>query len=153
VLELKIESPYMVGHSMGATLITIANAVFSLNVRKMILIEPIYLPEETYRTEIRLQNTPLASKSIKRRNGWKDEAEAETYLRSKKIFQDWDTEAIRLYISYGMVKNGNGFLRLACPPEREAALFLGAVNITRGLFCPNNLPVLVVEGETVSTGK
>ncbi|MBW1899648.1 MAG: alpha/beta hydrolase, partial [Deltaproteobacteria bacterium] len=146
--KLNIESPYMVGHSMGATLITIANAVYGLKARKMVLVEPIYLPEETYRTKIRLQKHPLASKSIKRRNGWKDEAEAETYLRSKKMFQDWDEEAIRLYISYGMVKNGNGFMRLACPPEREAALFLGGSEYNPWPLLPKiTCPVMVVEGE------
>ena len=146
--KLNIEAPYMVGHSMGATLITIANAVYGLKARKMVLIEPIYLPEETYRTEIRLQNTPLASKSIKRRNGWKDETEAESYLRSKKMFKGWDTEAIRLYITYGMVKNENGFLRLACPPEREAALFLGGSEVNPWPLLPKiTCPVMIVEGE------
>lgn len=146
--KLDIETPYMVGHSMGATLITIASAVYGLKIRKMVLIEPIYLPEKTYRTEIRLQKHPLASKSIKRRNGWKDEEDAEAYLRSKEMFQDWDEEAIKLYITYGMVKNGNGFMRLSCPPEREAALFLGGSEYDPWPLLPEiTCPVMVVEGE------
>jgi pimeloyl-ACP methyl ester carboxylesterase len=64
------------------------------------------------------------------------------------MFQSWNTEAIRLYISYGMVKNGNGFLRLACPPEREAALFLGGSEYDPWPLLPKiPCPVMVVEGE------
>jgi len=50
--HLNIENPYLVGHSMGATLATIATAKFGINPAKMVLIEPIFLPPEIYKIHI-----------------------------------------------------------------------------------------------------
>jgi lipase len=146
--RLDIKNPYLVGHSMGATLATIATAKFGLKTQKMILIEPIFLPREAYTMHIGIEEHPLASKSIKRRNGWQSNREAESYLRSKKMFQQWDDEAIQLYIEHGMVQDEDHCLHLTCPPANEAGLFVGG-----GEFDPWPLlekvscPVMVVEGE------
>ena len=76
----KIEKPLLVGHSMGATVLTIAAAVYGIDPRGMILIEPIFLPDEFYALEPKVEDHPLASKSIKRLNHWQSEEEAWTYL-------------------------------------------------------------------------
>jgi pimeloyl-ACP methyl ester carboxylesterase len=147
--QLKIETPILIGHSMGATLATIATAKFGIRPEQMVLIEPIYLPPEFYQADIGVEEHPLASKSIKRRNSWDSAADAEAYLRSKKMFQQWDDESIQLYIQYGMTRAIDSCLTLSCPPENEAGLFVGG-----GEFDPWPLlpaiacPVLVVEGET-----
>ena len=46
---LGLEKPAMAGHSMGATIITIANACFGLDARGLVLFEPIFLPENFYK--------------------------------------------------------------------------------------------------------
>jgi len=74
-----------VGHSMGATVLTIASALFGLQPRGMILIEPIFLPEEFYLMDIKLKDHPLASQSIKRKNSWKDENAALDYLNQNRF--------------------------------------------------------------------
>lgn len=146
--RLAIKNPYLVGHSMGATLATIATAKFGLNARKMVLIEPIYLPREAYTIQIGIEEHPLASKSIKRRNGWQNNKEAEIYLRSKKMFQQWDDEAIQLYIEHGMVLNEDHCLNLTCPPSNEAGLFLGGGEFDPWPLLPEiSCPVMVIEGE------
>lgn len=143
-----VEKPFMVGHSMGATVITLAASRSIKPPRGLILIEPILLPEEFYRQPITVGQHPLASKSIKRRNAWSGRDEARDYLKSRKIFSGWDEEMIDLYLQYGMVTGDGGGLQLACPPRREAALFMGS---TRNDPWPRmsgvNCPVLVVEGE------
>ena len=69
---LEIEKPLLVGHSMGASVITLAGAIYDLPAEKTVMIEPIYLSEQIYSAGFTLKQHSLASKSIKRRNGWSD---------------------------------------------------------------------------------
>lgn len=137
-----------VGHSMGATVLTIASALFGMQPRAMILIEPIFLPEEIYSIDMKVKDHPLASQSIKRKDRWTDENSALDYLKSKSLFSGWDDQMLEFYIQYGMEKQQAGDLKLACSPRNEAALFMGGNStnpwpLLKKLTCP----VLVVEGE------
>jgi pimeloyl-ACP methyl ester carboxylesterase len=147
--SLNIEAPYLVGHSMGATVMTIAAAQYELASAGMVLIEPIFLPRDFYRTRIRVQDHPLAAKSIKRRNHWQDEPEALTYLQSRTLFKKWDAEMLSLYVRYGMKRNNEeSGLELACSPKKEAALFMGGIRYDPWPLLPQvPCPVLVLEGE------
>ncbi len=145
---LGLERPYMAGHSMGATVTAIASATEGLAAEKMVLIEPIFLPEAIYRTGLAVEQHPLASRSIKRRNGWDSEADARSYLSSKKMFEKWDAGMMDLYVKYGMISGDGGGLVLACHPRREAALFMGGLQfdpwpVLASITCP----VMIVEGE------
>jgi pimeloyl-ACP methyl ester carboxylesterase len=145
---LNIEAPYLVGHSMGATVLTIAAAQYELASAGMVLIEPIFLPQDFYRTRIRVQDHPLAAKSIKRRNSWQDEPEALGYLKSRTLFKKWDAEMLSLYVRYGMKRNEEIGLELACSPKKEAALFMGGIRYDPWPLLPQvPCPVLVLEGE------
>jgi pimeloyl-ACP methyl ester carboxylesterase len=137
-----------VGHSMGATVLTIAAALFGLQPRGLILIEPIFLPEEFYTMDIKLKDHPLAAQSIKRKNSWKDENAALEYLKSKSLFAGWNEQMLQFYLEYGMEKQAEGDLKLTCAPRNEAALFMGGKStnpwpLLKKLTCP----VLIVEGE------
>ncbi|RJP87324.1 MAG: alpha/beta hydrolase [Desulfobacteraceae bacterium] len=145
---LDIQNPYLVGHSMGGAVIAIAAGALGLKVQKTVLIEPIFLPQEIYSMDMTVDQHPLASKSIRRRNAWADAEEAKAYLKSKKLFRVWDDEMLDLYVRYGMVPSQNGGLELTCHPQREAALFMGS----RGydpwpVLSKVASPVLVLEGE------
>lgn len=147
-VSLQIDKPIFIGHSMGATVSTIAVASYGIKARGLILIEPIFLPEEFYSIEIDVNQHPLASKSIKRTNHWDNEDVAWSYLKSKKLFSDWDEEILQLYMKYGMQKHNEGNLKLTCSPENEAAMFMGGSNINPWPLLPKiTCPVLVVEGE------
>ncbi|HOZ61889.1 MAG TPA: alpha/beta hydrolase [Smithellaceae bacterium] len=143
-----IEKPLLIGHSMGGTVLTIATAAYGVEPVGLILIEPIFLPEEIYSMKPSVKDHPLASKSIKRTNHWKNEEDAWSYLKSKTLFTDWDEDVLRLYIQYGMEKQPAGDLKLACAPENEAAMFMGGWNrnpwpLLEKITCP----VLVIEAE------
>lgn len=145
---LGITEPFLVGHSMGATVMTLAEATFGHVARGMILIEPIYLPREIYSMGLTIDQHPLASRSIKRKNHWESVNEARTYLRSKALFKNWDDEMLDLYITYGMVPGETGGLSLACHPRREAALFMGSQKMDPWPLLPDiSCPVMVMEGE------
>ncbi len=146
--ELRIEKPVLVGHSMGATVMTLAEAMHGPFARKMVLVEPIFLPQDFYKIPITVERHPLASKSIKRKNFWKNRLEAREYLRSKKLFAKWTDEMLDLYIEYGMIEGEGGGLTLACHPHREAALFMGSTKYDPWPLLPKvHCPVLVLEGE------
>jgi lipase len=145
---LNILDPFLVGHSMGGAVIAIAAGALGLKVRKTVLIEPIFLPQEIYSIDMTVDQHPLAAKSIRRRNSWADAKEAKAYLKSKKLFSVWDDEMLDLYVQYGMMPSQNGGLELTCHPQREAALFMGSRGydpwpILSQVACP----VLVLEGE------
>jgi lipase len=146
--KLDITTPFLVGHSMGATVLTMVAATLELEPQSMILIEPIFLPQDFYRIQLKVEDHPLASKSIKRRNHWESEAEAIEYLRSRPLFAKWDDEMIGLYIRYGMVEGETGGLELTCSPLREASLFMGGMQYDPWPLLPKiTCPVLVLEGE------
>jgi len=105
----------------------------------MILIEPIFLPEEFYSLTPSVKDHPLASKSIKRVNHWKSEEDAMTYLNSRSFFTSWDKEILDLYKRFGMEKMPQGDMRLTCTPESEAAMFMGG-------WCCNPWPLLQTIG-------
>jgi len=144
---LGIKRPCLIGHSMGATVLTLAAAMFGIDPKGMILIEPIFLPQDFYKMQITVEQHPLASRSIKRRDSWEDSKEASQYLKSKSLFSRWDDEMIDLYIRYGMKPTDTGGLQLTCSPRKEASLFMGGMTYDPWPLIPEvNCPVLVLEG-------
>ena len=148
VRSLKAGMPLMVGHSMGATVTALAEALHGPLASRAVLIEPIFLPSPFYRMEIEVDQHPLASRSIRRRNAWKSREEAMAYFASKELFRNWDPEMLQIYLERGVVEDGKGSLTLSCHPRREAALFMGGMardpwEVMEKVRCP----VLLVEGE------
>ncbi len=95
-----------------------------------------------------VSNHPLASRAIKRREMWKDHNEAEAYLRSKTLFNDWDDEMLKIYLSHGLSPGDAEGIRLTCSPRGEAALFMGSFAKDPWPLLPNiSCPVLILEGE------
>jgi pimeloyl-ACP methyl ester carboxylesterase len=146
--RLNIASPVLVGHSMGATVMAIAEATHGPRAAGMILIEPIFLPQDFYNLKIRVDDHPLASKSIRRRNFWEDSSAAKAYLKGKGMFKQWDEEFLDLYIQHGLVEGETGGLELTCSPEKEASLFMGGMGYDPWPMLPKiTCPTLVLEGE------
>jgi len=150
--SIGIGDAFLVGHSMGATICTIANVACGVKAKGMVLIEPILLPDDFYRVKITVKDHPLASLAIKRRNYWKNETEAMNYLRSRELFKKWNDEMLELYVAYGMEPKEGGGLQLVCKPEMEAGLFMGGAQYNPWPLLPEvSCPVLVIEGEYSDT--
>ncbi len=147
--ELKLATPFFVGHSMGATVITLAHTAYGTPAAKMVLIEPILLPQNFYSATISVDQHPLAAKAVKRRNSWKDRAEVRDDFKAKKFFQSWDDEVFSLYITHGITGNDEEGLALTCSPHREASLFMGSMQFDPWPLLPKvSCPTLILEGET-----
>lgn len=149
---LRLDRPLLVGHSMGAAVTAMAEATWGPRAAGMVLIEPIFMPEEFYRISITPETHPLASKAARRRNAWESEQEARAYLASKALFRNWDAEMLDLYIRYGMQAAEHGGLELTCAPPREAALFMGGTSLDPWpLLSRINCPTLLLEGQCSET--
>jgi lipase len=145
--RLKIDKPGFVGHSMGATVLTLAHAAFGIDTMGIVLLEPIFLPQDFYKIHITLDLHPLASKSIKRRDHWRDRDEVFNYLKTRPLFKKWDDEMLSLYLDHGFTTGNGGGLTLACSPKREASLFMGGVHFDPWPLLPKiSCPALVIEG-------
>ncbi len=146
--RLDLGGAVLVGHSMGATVLALAVGLYGLTPPGMILIEPIFLPQDFYRVQLKVEEHPLASKSIRRRDHWQSTAEAEEYLRSKALFRRWDDEMLSLYVQHGMRQADDGELKLVCSPRREAALFMGGMHFDPWPVLGRvSCPVLILEGQ------
>ncbi len=145
--KLDLDKPLLVGHSMGGTIITLAEACHGPLADRIILIEPIYLPSWLYETEVSPEQHPMAGKALQRRNYWQDTTEARNYLYSRSFFKSWDEEVLELYLSRCMVPGENGGLTLDCHPRTEAALFMGGLKKNPWPLLPEvSCPVLIIEG-------
>jgi lipase len=150
--RLHIEAPLVVGHSMGATVGTLAHALFGVQSKGMVLIEPVFLPRRFYGLELSVDDS-YAAQAMRRKNSWRDTGDAREYLKSRDLFKNWDEEVLELYLRYGMQERKTGTLELVCSPRQEAALFTGARFYDPWPHLPEiSCPVLVVEGEQSEVG-
>lgn len=142
-----LEHPYLVGHSMGATIQLLAHGHLGLPAAALVLIEPVVFPEGFYRSPVALETHPFAVRALQRTNHWHDIAEARAYLHSRPLFQGWTEAALDLYLHHDLTEAAGGGLHLACPPEQEAALFLGGTHLDPGPSLARvACPVLLLEG-------
>ena len=146
--KLKLESPILIGHSMGATVMTLAEAIHHIGAMGMILIEPIFFPKDYYTLSDHIHDHPLVEKSLHRRNQWDNRKAVKDYLKTKPLFAHWKEEFLDLYVQHGTVKKERPVLELTCSPQREAELFMGSMGVDPWPLLPQvQCPVLVVEGE------
>lgn len=112
------ESVVGVGHSMGGTVLVMAELLRPGTFTGLVLIEPVLLPPPFERNPY----GPLAQGAIRRRPVFDSREElVETYL-DKPLFQRWHPEVFDAYIEYGFREVPEG-LALRCPREVEADLF------------------------------
>lgn len=146
--HLEIEKPFMVGHSMGGSICILAHGIAPDMAEKMLLIEPVVLPDYLYKGKITIDRHPLAGKVMRRRNKWKDYHEVESYLRSKQLFRNWDDEMLKIYLDYGFSENLQGEIELTCSPRAEAAILMGSLDMNPWPLLPQiKCPVFILQGE------
>lgn len=145
---LGIDSACFVGHSMGAAVATLVHTVLGVPADKLVLIEPIFLPEFRYSSPLTVDQYPLATKALKRRNHWSDRYEVLQDFKSKPFFQSWDEQVLSLYVAHGTSEDNANDLQLTCPPQQEAALFMGSMQYNPWPELPKvACPAMVVEGQ------
>jgi pimeloyl-ACP methyl ester carboxylesterase len=149
------EPVWMMGHSMGATIATIAAAKEPELFRGLILIDPVYLPTRHtvgmhFRSRKKLRSLPMINKTLNRPDVFIDHQEAFDFHRAKRPFSAISDEGLWDYIHAGTRPREGGGLELVFGREWEAAVYASPpwvwVRVAR-----LRLPTLGLRGENSDT--
>jgi len=148
----QFENVVGVGHSMGANATLMAAQIEPTLFSKIILIDPVVLPEPIYEMiaktsfeQMRTMN-PIIETALMRQNEWLNQEDAIQYFESKKFYQRFSNQAKLDFIEHGLTKQSNGSFTLAYPREWEARIY-GTNNSPWQYLRLNQHPCLIVRAE------
>ena len=134
-----------VGHSMGGATLLMAQVLRPL-FDVLVLVEAILPGPPLGRVE-----HPLVGLARRRRREFPTRADARANFASKPPFSSWDPRALDGYVDGGVVEEEAG-ARLACSPEDEAEVFLGAsAHGMADRLGEVEIPVLLLVGSDTDT--
>ncbi len=120
-----------VGHSMGGHSVVQAAASQTDRFSSLLLVDPVILAPDFYTAAIPEHHRWLDESGqhpVARRRNHFDDAEAMMEnFRGRGSYGLWQEEVLRDYCRWGLVPapEGSGYV-LACPPEVEAAIYMGS---------------------------
>ncbi|KAF9974031.1 hypothetical protein BGZ65_008944 [Modicella reniformis] len=142
-----LQKPVGVGHSVLAEVLR--PGTFSA----IVAVDPTMFPSSFFIISP-LDDNPMSQLTLKRRDSWKDRAEAKKKLLEKAFFRAWHPEALDLYLEHGMLdivnEDGSTGITLKCPKFQEAITFAcegTAVNDAYEQLQELRIPVHIVAGE------
>jgi pimeloyl-ACP methyl ester carboxylesterase len=150
-----LDRPWLLGHSMGATIGLLAAAGAPERFRGLLLLDPVFLPTRfvvgaRLTPRRRLERMPLIRRALSRPRHFTDEAEAFAFYRGKRAFQGFDDTALSDYVAASCRPAAGGGLELAFPAPWEAAIYASAPLVWPAL-ARLRLPVLGLRGEHSDT--
>jgi lipase len=115
------------GHSMGGhCLVQVADSAPDL-FERLVLIDPVIMEREVY------QNAPDMSTTFeivaKRRNSWTGPEEMFNRFKDRHPYKLWDLAVLHDYCEYGLLPDGQGGYRMACPPQTEASIYATSTTV------------------------
>ncbi len=131
--ENQISHINAIGHSLGAVAIWKALSLRPDLFNKVVLIDPVILPEETVRWvsllpyKLKERIRPIIKIASLRRNKWSSRAEARSHLGSKGVYSKMDPEVFDLFLQHGIVPF-EGEFTLAFPRDWEAMIYASPEN-------------------------
>jgi len=145
-----------VGHSMGAIMLLRAAVINPSWFKKIILIDPTFLPElfvyaSNYLPKfINRKVHPVASKAYRRRDTWSSKNEAFNSFRQKKLFKEVSDTGLWNYINSVMLEqetpDGKKQVTLGYTKKWEEHCFLSVINIWP-LLKKCRVPIVGITGE------
>lgn len=143
------------GHSFGAICTVIAANKRPDLFSKLVLIEPVVLPDFVYHltrfsTKGMLKRiNPVAKKALKRKDRWKSHQEVFDQFRSKKVFSKMSDEILWDYVNSVVEIDGQG-VKLKYDKRWEAQIFITVPNPWNELTHLKH-PFITFRGETSDT--
>ena len=123
--SLHLDAPLCVGHSMGGTIIVLAEGRHPGLIDRAVLIDPIIMADEYYSDSFTVETDPLAARTLKRREVWDSRDEMIEKYRRKPPFETWRPEQLETYVVHGTETLPDGRIKLKCSPEIEAQTYCG----------------------------
>lgn len=124
VETLDLDDIIGVGHSMGGHAIVRAAGEHADRFRALLLVDPVILDPAAYAMPAPFRSAEDHPVS-RRRHRWASAQEMFERFKDRHPFTVWDPAVLMDYCRFGIVPDGEGFV-LACPPEVEAAIYLGS---------------------------
>ncbi len=140
------------GHSMGAVATWIAAVERPDLFSKLVLIDPVILPEEWVKRLrfvpywIQKRWIPFVKTAVNRRDQWPDIEALESHLGSKKVYKRFDPEVWEDFKEYAVVKADAGGLRLRYSKAWEAKVYGSAPNLWP-LMSHSPCPITIIKAE------
>lgn len=127
IKHLDVDLPIVaVGHSMGASMIMMAEILRPGTISDAWLFEPIVIPESSDTPP-----NPMSENARRRKHRFESRREVLDRYSSRPPFAGIDPEALRAYIDHGFTDEPGGGVVLKCSGEIEAQVF---ENAARGLM-------------------
>ena len=145
-----------IGHSLGAVGTMFAAIKRPDLFKKIVLIEPVFLPEmlitvfQFVPQQWRKYFNPLIKKTLKRRDVWDSKEEVYEAYRGKPFFGKISDEVLWDYINFGIKKRADGKVTLVYSKEWEAHFFSLAPKVWSKLARVKT-PILGIRGEHSDT--
>lgn len=123
-----------VGHSMGGVVSLLAAARYPQLFARTVLLDPVLFGREVIFYQRLMRKTGLWQRSAlvksvtARRSQWPDEATMLKDLRKKKLYRDWESEALEAFVRFATrpvraTDDAKEAIELACAPAWEASIF------------------------------
>jgi pimeloyl-ACP methyl ester carboxylesterase len=117
------------GHSFGGTCLALAASEDATRFERLMLIDPPFPPRREVREQWPGRGNEMADGARRRRNGWPDRSAARERWAGRPLFEHWTPRALDLYAAEGLADCAAGGVELKCPPEIEATIFEGAMQM------------------------
>jgi pimeloyl-ACP methyl ester carboxylesterase len=144
------------GHSFGGIATMIAAQKRPDLFSKIVLIEPVVLPDWVYfmtkffPKAVLKKINPIVKSTITRTDKWENRETAFEQFRTKKVFADIADKELWDYINSGTSETKNGNIELTYSKEWEAQVYMTFSN-PWGYFRKLQTPYLALRGETSTT--
>lgn len=133
-IETQYNTPVIaLGHSLGAVSIILAAVERPELFSRIILMDPVILPKNTFRAMewlpiyLKLKLAAPSKIAMNRRDVFESYAAVFDYYRSKKVFARLSDRTLRAYVEFGFVAHEKG-VKLRYSKEWEARVYATAVN-------------------------
>ncbi len=122
------DAPWVVGHSMGATIAMLAAAKHPELFRGLVLLDPVFKRSRhvlalRFMSEAQKRRMPMVRKTLKRPSLFANRQAAYAFHRERRAFGRFSDEILWDYINAGTKETGDGRVELAFSPQWEAAVY------------------------------